>query len=500
MNRRAFLKAGLIAVPTTAAAAAGGAGWWWAGADLNTAGRIRFANRLFIPPQARSHRDADGRRVFDLRAAAGRHRFRPGRPTSTWGINGPHLAPTLRAVRGETVLVRFRNDLPETTTLHWHGMHLPAAMDGGPHQPVEPGTTWSPTWTIDQPAATLWYHPHPHGRTAAHVYRGLTGVFILDEPEPPQLPNRYGIDDIPVIVRDINLTGDNRLEEKERSQAGVGIVGEHVTVNGTLAPYLPVTTQRIRLRLLNASASRIYRFGFASGRSFALVGTDGGLLAAPHRTDRVQLSPAERAEIIVTMRPGERDVLRSFPPDTGLNFWDRRLTGGDDTLDVLELRAAPRLDPSPPIPARLAEPPRLAAANTPPKRTFQLAKYTINGRPMDMNRIDFAVAQGSTEVWEVTAIDGSPHNLHVHDAQFQVLSVGGAPPPPHLRGWKDTIHTPPKVPIRIAMRFRGRPDPAMPYMFHCHVLNHEDRGLMGQFVVTSDGRLPRAAAAPAHHH
>src|SRR5690606_35134294 len=147
----------------------------------------------------RSHRDADGRRVFDLRAAAGRHRFRPGRPTPTWGINGPHLAPTLRAVRGETVLVRFRNDLPETTTLHWHGMHLPAAMDGGPHQPVEPGTTWSPTWTIDQPAATLWYHPHPHGRTAAHVYRGLTGMFILDEPEPPQLPNRYGIDDIPVI-------------------------------------------------------------------------------------------------------------------------------------------------------------------------------------------------------------------------------------------------------------------------------------------------------------
>ena len=218
MNRRALLKAGLVAVPTAAAVTAGGVGRWWAGIDITTAGRIRFVNRLAVPPLARSERDAEGRRVFDLRAAPGRHRFRPGRPTPTWGINGPHLAPTLRAARGETVLVRFRNDLPETTTLHWHGMHLPAAMDGGPHQPVEPGATWSPTWTIDQPAATLWYHPHPHGRTAAHVYRGMAGMVILDEPEPPDLPHRYGVDDIPVIVRDINLTDGNRLDEGERAR------------------------------------------------------------------------------------------------------------------------------------------------------------------------------------------------------------------------------------------------------------------------------------------
>jgi len=305
---------------------------------------------------------------------------------------------------------------------------------------------------------------------------------------------------VPVTVRDINLTDENRLDEGERFQAGVGIVGEFVTVNGTLAPYLPVTTQRIRLRLLNASASRIYRFGFASGRPFTLVGTDGGLLPTPHGTGRVQLSPGERAEIVVDMRPDERDVLRSFPPRTGLNFWDRRLTGGDDTLDVLQLRAAPRLDPSPPIPARLAEAPRLAAPQTPPHRTFELAKYTINGRTMDMNRIDFAVAHGSTEVWEVTAIDGSPHNFHVHDVQFQVLSVGNEPPQPHLRGWKDTIHTPPNVPIRIAMRFRSHPNPAVPYMFHCHIPSHEDRGLMGQFVVTPQGQPPRTAVASSHRH
>ncbi|MEU8802282.1 multicopper oxidase domain-containing protein [Spirillospora sp. NPDC048819] len=500
MKRRTLLKAGLVAVPATAAASAGGVGWWWSGADLNTAGKIRFENRLSVPPTAPSRLDADGRRVFDLRAAPGRHRFRPGAATPTWGINGPHLAPTLRATRGETVLIRFRNDLPETTTLHWHGMHLPARMDGGPHQPVEPGATWSPTWTIDQPAATLWYHPHPHGRTTVHVYRGLAGLFILDEPDPPELPGRYGVDDVPVIVRDINLTDDNRLDERHRSQGSVGMVGNLITVNGTAAPYLPVTTQRIRLRLLNASNSRIYNFGFASGREFTQIGTDGGLLPTPYETGRIQLSPGERAEIVVTMRPGEQDVLRSFPPRTGLNLWDRRWTGADDTLDILQLRAAPRLTPSPPLPGRLADPPRLADPATPPARRFRLAKYTINGRSMDMDRIDFAAAQGSTEVWEVTSIDGTPHNFHVHDVQFQVLSVGGDDPPPHLRGWKDTVHTPPNVPIRIAMRFRGTPDPTAPYMFHCHILTHEDLGLMGQFVVTANGRAPSATTTPAHHH
>lgn len=116
-----------------------------------------------------------------------------------------------------------------------------------------------------------------------------------------------------------------------------------------------------------------------------------------------------------------------------------------------------------------------------------------------MDRIDFAVAQGSTEVWEVISVDGTPHNFHVHDVQFQVLSIDGKAPPPELRGWKDTVHTLPDTPVRIAMQFRGPPNPAMPYMYHCHILNHEDRGLMGQFAVTADGRTPQAAPAPTHH-
>lgn len=155
--------------------------WAWSRLELSTAGEVDFDTPLAVPPLARSTVDADGRRVFDLTAAPGSHDFQRAEPTPTWGFNGDYLGPTLRATRGEQVVVNVHNRLPETTSVHWHGMELPATMDGGPHQPVEPGQTWSPTWRIDQPAATLWYHPHPHGQTEKHVYRGLAGMFILDD-------------------------------------------------------------------------------------------------------------------------------------------------------------------------------------------------------------------------------------------------------------------------------------------------------------------------------
>ncbi|GAA3083912.1 multicopper oxidase [Streptosporangium carneum] len=488
----------MIGTSATIAACAAGAAWLWTTSDIDTAGTIRFVNRLAVPPLDTGRRDGSGRRVFDLRAAVGSRRLRPGRPTPTWGFDNGHLGPTLRAARGETVVVNVRNELTETTTVHWHGMHLPASMDGGPHQPIRVGATWSPSWRIDQPAATLWYHPHPHGRTGQHVYRGMAGMFIVDDPSggPPGLPGRYGVDDVPVIVQDKNFDGDNRFDEASRLIGGVGVLGDTVLVNGTIAPYHDVTAERTRLRLLNASNARTYRFGLSDGRPFALVGTDGGLLPAPHTTDRIQLSPGERAEIVVTMRPSERLVLRSHPPELGADFWTSRLTGGDDTLDVLELRAAPRLTPSPALPGVLAEPPRIGSADGRVDRRFELANFMINDRVMDMSRIDFGVARGVTEVWEIVSTDLLPHNFHAHGTRFQVLSVGGAAPPPELRGWKDTIYAPRQVPIRVAVRFGDQADPNTPYMFHCHLLYHEDQGMMGQFVVTEPGRSP---GRPALH-
>jgi len=470
----------------------------WSRGAVDTAGKVDFVNQLKIPPLAESRTDAAGRRVFDLTAQPGETEFFPGVATGTWGVNGSYLGPTLRAERGQHVLVNVRNMLGEPTTVHWHGMHLPAHMDGGPHQLIKPGSSWSPQWRIDQPAATLWYHPHLHGATEDHVYRGLAGMFILDDPAAKglPLPNVYGVDDLPVIVQDKRFTRGRQFDDADPLFSPTGILGTQILVNGTQAPYQSVTTERIRLRLLNASTARIYSFGLSDDRPFVLIGTDGGLLPAPLQTQRVQLSPGERAEIVVSMRPGDRSVLRSYPPELGTDFWNERFGGGDDTLDVLELRAAEHLQPSPPVPDKLVQTPRLAEASAAMTRQFDLSGHAINGKSMQMGRIDATVTKGTTEVWEVTNSSGTPHNFHVHDVRFQVLDVDGAQPPPHLSGWKDTLYLTPNRKFRIIASFSDYADPDNPYMFHCHVLRHEDRGMMGQFVVVDPGQ--RAGSPPVH--
>ncbi|WP_248844359.1 multicopper oxidase family protein, partial [Streptomyces hirsutus] len=360
--RRAFRWKRLVVVlgslVTVFAVAVGGLfAWLWTGAEVSTVGRTPFDNALAIPPLADSTVEKDGTRVFDLRMQAGETEFRDGKRTETWGFNGSYLGPTLRAERGEKVRVRVSNRLDEASSVHWHGMHLPARMDGGPHQMIAPGATWTPHWTVDQPAATLWYHPHPHGRTEEHVRRGLAGLFLLDDEKSARLPlpKRYGVDDLPVVVQDVRFDGARLAGDRGMLQ-NAGFLGDRTMVNGTLDPYREVRDELIRLRLVNASTARTYAFGFPDDRDFSLIGTDGGLLERPAAMDRVQLSPGERAEIVVRVEAGERVMLRSFPQENYGGFWQQRFGGGDDSFDVLELRAARQLRASPELPTALAEP------------------------------------------------------------------------------------------------------------------------------------------------
>ncbi|MEB8341533.1 multicopper oxidase family protein [Streptomyces endophyticus] len=492
-------------VAVLALAIGGGALWLWSGAKVSTAGTGEFRNKLSVPPLAASHVDEKtGRRVFDLRMQSGETEFRPGQKTPTWGFDGSYLGPTLRAKRGEKVEVRIRNGLDEASTVHWHGMHLPARMDGGPHQMVAPGKNWAPHWTVDQPAATLWYHPHPHGETEQHVRRGLAGMFLVDDDRSERLalPKRYGVDDLPVIVQDVRFDGAE-LDSGHKMMQDVGFLGDRTMVNGTLDPYKIVHDERVRLRLLNASTARTYDFGFTDGQKFALVGTDGGLLDRPATMDRIQLSPGERAEVVVRMKPGERSVLRSYPQDNYGSSWHRRFSGGDDTFDVLQLRAADRLRPSPAVPSRLGELELPAPGNAVRARHFDLKISGINGRKMAMGRVDETVTRGTTEVWTVRNGNGMPHNFHIHDVQFRVVSVNGERPPAQLRGRKDTVFIPSGTTMKLALRFDGGPefaDPRTPYMFHCHLLSHEDQGMMGQFVVVDKGQRAAAKDPGDHEH
>ncbi|NLE82304.1 MAG: multicopper oxidase domain-containing protein, partial [Rhodococcus sp.] len=463
---------------------AGVVAYAYSSADVNTAGKVEFSHALQIPPIAESTVTPDGTRVFDLEMRQGIADLGHGPETETWGVNGDYLGPTIRMTRGEPVRMNVRNELGEASTLHWHGMHLPAAMDGGPHQMVEPDATWSPDWVVDQPAATLWYHPHLHGSTAEHVYRGLAGMMIVDDPAGAALPDRYGVDDIPLIVQDKTFDGD-QLNLDPPIFSDTGILGDEILVNGTPAPYLDVTTERVRLRLLNASNARVYDFGFDTGLPFDLIGTDGGLIEAPQKLESIMLSPGERAEIVVEIPPGTDAVLRSTPPDLGADFMTERFAGGADTLDVLELRAAETLEPNTEIPHRLAEKKDLGE----PERTrkFELnGSRSINGKEMDMSRIDEVVTLGTTEVWEVRNVSGEIHNFHVHDVQFQVLDTDN----PALSGPKDTVYVPPGEAVRLLVRFTDYADPSFPYMYHCHMLLHEDQGMMGQFVIVDKGEKP----------
>jgi len=484
----------LVAVPAITIAILAGL---WVDRPVHTE-IAEFDRPLAIPPLADS-RVEDGRRVFDLTAAEGTTDFGEGRKARTWGFNGSYLGPTLRAERGEEVQVNVTNDLSESTSVHWHGHHLPAEMDGGPHQAVGPGESWSPHWQIDQPAATTWYHPHPHGETADHVHRGLAGMFILDDPDsdPGGLPSEYGVDDVPLIVQDRSFGSNGGFDDGEPMFTSVGFLGETILANGTVDAHHEVTTELVRLRILNGSNGRVYNFGMDDDREILQIASDGGLLPEPHPTRRVQLSPGERAEVVVRMEPGETAVLHSYQPDLGTDPWTSRFSGGGDTFDILQLRAADRLEESAEVPDELADAPDLDPGEASQTRTFRLGGSNINGEKMDMDRIDEVVEVGATEIWEVTNPGNTPHNFHVHDVQFRVLDIDGREPEAPLSGWKDTVYAEPGTTMRLALRFTDYTDPDFPYMFHCHVLRHEDRGMMGQFVVVEPGQ--ESGEPPSSH-
>ena len=468
------------------------------GGVISTVGKVSFTQPLAIPVLAKSIVDAKGRKSFDLTAEDGTSHFIAGRATPTRGFNQSYLGPTLVANVGDHVVVHLHNALTEATSVHWHGMHLPAVDDGGPHQMVAPGATVSPSWTIKQDATTLWYHPHLMGTTEEQVADGMAGMFILHDAaeEALPIPHTYGVDDIPVEVQDVRLDSQGHLATDVHGF--IGPIGNRILVNGTLGPYLDVTTTVVRLRLLNASAARVYRFGFSDDRAFSLIGTDGGLLSAPHSTDHIQLAPGERAEILVRVAPGERTVLRSTPPELGLERTVAGMNAGADSFDVLQLRASDQLATVGTIPASLV--PVTSLPRPTAFRTFTLEGHDINGESMDMNRIDAVVTVGTTERWTITNTQDEPHSFHVHDVDFQVKSVGGKSPPPELAGWKDTLYLRPHTAYVIVMTFADYTDATHPYMFHCHMLDHEDHGMMGQFVVVKPGQLPNTDLGAHHDH
>ena len=443
---------------------------------VTNVGELEFENPLNIPELAEPTIESDGTKHFDLTMEQGATEFLPGKMTNTWGINGSYLGPTVRVSRGDQVSFDVENQLGEESTLHWHGMMLPPEMDGGPHQIIEAGETWSPHWTIDQPAATNWYHPHLHGKTGPHVYRGIAGMFIIEDEDSEKLPSDYGVDDIPLIVQDKLFTSDGQLSEED--EGAYGLFGDEILMNGTHDPFLEVTSSQVRFRLLNGSNTRAYNFGFTDDRSFQLVANDAGLLNEPVTLDRFMLSPGERAEIVVQFEPGEETILRSYKGGAGIESGE---------FDLLKINAASELTESSPISGELSSVPPIEVPEDAKVRQFSLtAENDINGKKMNMNRIDEVVGAGTTEIWEIHNV-GPEHNFHIHAAAFRVLDVNGNEPKEYERGRKDTVFVPRGATVRVVVEFAEHTDTAYPLMYHCHLLKHEDDGMMGQFLLVEPG-------------
>ncbi len=467
---------------------------------------------------------------------AGQWEMLPGVQSPTWGFNGPYLGPTVRMRQGQDVPFVYKNDLSEEIAVHGHGLHVPGEVDGGPQQLIAPGEAWSPVLPIRQQACTSWYHPHTHGSTGKQVYNGLAGLLIIDDENSDDLPlpATYGVDDIPLVVQDRTLDGRGRLlYSLEDVDEEDGFMGETITVNGIADPLLEVPAGLVRLRLLNGSNARFYRFRFDDDRTFHKIATDGGFLEEPVPMTEVIMLPGERNEIVVDFSNGRPALLMSGPKegagrrDDGDEREDRDgrgdrggrggRSGGDnrgfwaggmnDSFQILEFRVDPHLPVfRGELPGQMNEIERPSQRPNGPDRTFVLnmggnggdrrgrgrsrghvsgahgnMSMGINGQAMDMSVINERVRLGQWERWRVESDDGH-HPFHVHGCSFLVLSQEGRAVAEEDAGWKDTVWV--KDSAEFLVRFDYQATDQHPYMYHCHVLEHEDMGMMGQFTVT----------------
>jgi FtsP/CotA-like multicopper oxidase with cupredoxin domain len=454
-------------------------------------------------PKAMSGDIRDGVRTYDLALQKGRSEFFDGVETPTLGINGPYLGPTLKMRAGETVQMNVTNGIGEPSTLHWHGMHLPASADGGPHQVIADGETWSPRFEVKQRAAMFWYHSHMVPRTGPQVYQGLAGMIYVDDNETDRLdlPSDYGVDDIPLVLQDRLFNNDGSLfYSTSMPSRMMGIRGDVMLVNGTANPYFEARTEKLRLRILNGSNARFYKIGFADRRTFLQIGTDGGLLERPVETRFVTLAPGERVQIILNLEDGRPALLRSFEiSSTGMGGGGMMggMMGDNLTFDLLDIRPDAERTRSAEIPDRLIDLERPDPTQAVGTRRFVMQMgmgammmggnggFTINGKSMDMARIDETVQVGTKEIWQIENPSIMPHPFHVHDVQFRILDRDGRPPAPGETGLKDTVIVNSNETVRLLLEFADYSDPDSPYMYHCHILEHEDAGMMGQFVVTA---------------
>lgn len=461
-------------------------------------------NALTIPPPLAGPN-------FQLNVQSGSKIFYPSTSTPTYGVNGPVLAPTLIVNKGDSITLAVHNGLNVSTTMHWHGLHVSASNDGGPNKIIAVGATWTPSFIIRNNAGTFWYHPHGAGQTDPQVSKGLAGMIIIHDSAEAQLnlPTTYGIDDIPLIVQSKAFDVLQQIAISTEMDTAV-------FVNATVDPIFQAPAQVVRFRLLNGSSMRTYNFGFSANLTFHLIATDGGLIDTPIALTRLRLSPGERAEILVNFQGmnGQSVSLMSYASGLSHGIYGSAMVGlQEDTIDgysenflngadftILKIGVTtPTGTPVTTIPASLVPlvPFDRDSATTIRTLMFDTLRklpldrpnlaegpFGINNRSFSMDSIDITIPLNSTEIWTLKNNTYVAHPFHIHDVQFNVIEQSGGVQSSSQIGWKDVVLVPPLDSVKFITKFETFADASTAYMYHCHLLHHEDDGMMGQFIVS----------------
>ena len=424
--------------------------------------------------------------------------LRPGNKTNTSAVNNSQFwGPTLFMNKGDVVHMNVQNNLMDTTTLHWHGLHLPAVMDGGPHQTIPPGTSWQPTWKVTNNASTFWYHPHLHMMTMEHVARGIGGFIIIRDPleSALALPRTYGVDDIPVAFTSRKYSSNNELDITS------GVYGDYQLANGTSNAQINLPQQFIRLRILNAEVERGYNLGFSDNRTFYVIGNDGGLLNAPVSVTRVKLMVGERIEILVDLSKdniGSSIDLKAYNANQTFGFpggepaqsgqFGSLLNNKDFVLLHINIKAT-TLNAITSLPSKLANNTYWTANDATNSRTINVTggqpnvPFSFDNSVFDMMKINQKVSLNTVEQWTITNNNIFGHAFHIHDVQFKIVSRSSGKVEDYESGWKDVLYLPISQSATFVTKFEDYADSTHPFMYHCHFGNHEDGGMMGQFLV-----------------
>ena len=437
--------------------------------------------KLTIPPLIDVGR---GRPIrLDFRPAQAQ--FNQGKLVEVWGANGQYLGPTVRVRSNDFVKLTYLNNLPQPLSINIQGLLAPTEMIGSQLRSLNAGASWSPIISVHQPACTAWYHADSMLNSAYQVYRGVVGMWLVedDESRKAQLPNKYGVNDIPLILQDQLITkqGEQAIDSQQ-----LQFFGSRLFVNGQESPYLSVARSWVRLRIVNASLSRPYSLRLDNGKPLQLIATGVGMLAEPVEMDSIQLAPSERVEVLVDMNEGGNVSLISGEP-RDLLFKVKQLFSDNNELQdnvILELR-----------PEGLVS----AFNNTPQLVPFNVDDFAlsiaqerrlvirpldrvINKQRFDPKRIDFTIKQGTVERWYIHSDEAIGFTLQ--GAKFIVETRGGQQVPHKQLAWRDTVWIEKNQEITLLIKFEQNATTDLPFSFGVSDLMLRDRGCMGQFTVS----------------